>query len=99
MLTDALRKQLAEEAERQARPLAFASTQRDFNVLIAIAESASAYLEARTELEDREDAHRNLVDAGEINHGDLDAVEAALTQAEEREALALANLRAKVQAW
>ena len=69
------------------------------DLLLEIVAAARAYLEARDELTDREDAHRNLVDAYELNHGDLDAVEAALTQAEEREALALANLRAKVQAW
>jgi hypothetical protein len=69
------------------------------DTLIAIAQSSRAYLEARDELTQREDAHRELVDRYEINPGDLDAVEQALTQAEEREALALANLRAKVAAW
>ena len=67
--------------------------------LVAIARSARDYLEARDELTAREDAHSELVHAYEINPGDLDAVEAALTHAEEREALALANLRAKVAAW
>ena len=71
----------------------------DMDALVAIAQSAACYLEARDELTAREDAHSEVVHAYELQAGDLDAVETALTRAEEREALALANLRAKVAAW
>ena len=62
-------------------------------------EAAQNYLEARDELTAREDAHSELIHAGELQPGDLDVAEIALTAAEEREALALARLRAKVAAW
>lgn len=75
------------------------SNAKDLQALAEIAVSAAAYLEARDELREREDAHMELVAMYELQPGDLDAAEAALTRAEEREALALDRLRAKVAAW
>jgi hypothetical protein len=68
-------------------------------VKLQICLAAEQYIEARDELTAREDAHSELLHAGELQPGDMDVADKALTAAEEREALALARLRAKVAAW
>ena len=72
---------------------------REHEAAAEIVLAAEAYLEARDELTAREDAYSELIDAGGGLTGDFDVADKALTAAEEREALALARLRAKVAAW